>query len=206
MFNSAIYEKLPASFYTSSKVVNIAKQLLGKHLFTHVNDKLTMGRIVETEAYNGRKDKASHAYQKKTPRTKIMYRSGGIAYVYLCYGMHHLFNVVTNKEGFADAVLIRALEPILGLDHMINRRGKTKKFKLTAGPGCLSQAMGIEGLLNGMSLNSEKLWIAQGLEADFEIVVDRRVSVDYADEDALLPWRFFIKDNPWISKGIQKSK
>ena len=113
--------KLRKSFYERDNVVEIAKDLLGKYLFTNINGELTGGKIVETEAYNGLNDRACHAYQKRTPRTEVMYGEGGKAYVYLCYGIHHLFNIVTNKKGYADAVLIRGLQPVEGINVMKER-------------------------------------------------------------------------------------
>jgi DNA-3-methyladenine glycosylase len=196
------YEKLDLTFYNRADVVQIAQDLLGKYLFTRINGVITGGKIVETEAYNGRTDKACHAYHKRTTRNEVMFAQGGCAYVYLCYGVHHLFNVVTNREGLADAILIRGLEPVIGLDVMKERRGKAKLNKISAGPGTLSQALGIRvGAFNGRSLLENDIWIAQK-EADerFEMETDVRIGVDYAEEDALLPWRFYIKGNPYVSR------
>ena len=154
------FVKLPRSFYVRSNVVEIAQDLLGKYLFTDIKGVLTVGKIIETEAYNGRRDKACHAFLKRTRRTNIMYHRGGHAYVYLCYGIHHLFNVVTNREGLADAILIRAIEPVHGLEDMIKRRGKNNHYKLTAGPGTLSQALGIQREMTGTDLLGNSIWIA----------------------------------------------
>ena len=143
--------KLPYSYYQNQDVNSIAIDLLGKYLFTSIDGIVTAGIIVETEAYKGAEDKASHAYGGRfTNRTQIMYEDGGVSYVYLCYGIHHLFNVVTGPKGIPHAVLIRGLEPIEGLDQMLMRRGMTSlKPNLTAGPGALAQAMGIDKRLNG---------------------------------------------------------
>lgn len=204
--NTSVYEKLPRSFYLREDVLQIARDLLGKVLITNTNGVVTAGKIIETEAYCGRGDKACHANGKRTPRTEIMYGEGGYAYVYLCYGIHHLFNVVTNREGLADAVLIRALEPIEGIDEMKKRR-KFTKAKLASGPGTLSQAMGIHVNMTGLDLLSDKLWIGTSRDVeDFDILADVRIGVEYAEEDALKPWRFLIDGNKFVSKrAIKKS-
>lgn len=201
------YEILPRDFYQQNDVVSIARQLIGKVLFSRLDGQLTAGRIVETEAYNGRDDKACHAFLKRTRRTEIMYGPGGHAYIYLCYGIHHLFNIVTNEESLADAVLVRAVEPLLGLDIMMQRRGlKEARKNLTAGPGVLSQAFGIRKYYSGTDLLKSPIWIAETKVADrkLEIESDRRVGVNYAGKDALLPWRFYEKGNKWISRKKQK--
>lgn len=198
--------RLPKSFYLGDDVVTIARSLIGKYVFTRFDDKLTGGKIVETEAYNGRTDKACHAFLKRTKRTEVLYEEGGIAYIYLCYGIHHMLNIVTNQEGLADAILIRAIEPTIGLDAMILRRSGDKGTKLTAGPGSLGQALGIHTSFTGTSLVSDsRIWISEAEnEEPLAIETDRRVGVDYAGEDAMLPWRFFVKDNRWVSKKKQK--
>jgi len=197
-------KKLPEHFYTDSNVVNIAKHLLGKQLVSHINGKISSGIIVETEAYNGRTDRACHAFGgRRTARTETMYQRGGVGYVYLCYGIHHLFNVVTHQKEFADAVLIRAIEPAEGTHLMLERRNMPQiKPRITAGPGCLSQALGIDRSHDGISLLEETVWIEdRGLQyADNEIETGPRVGVAYAKEDALLPWRFWVKGNVYVSK------
>lgn len=198
------FEKLSEDFFLRSNVVQIARELVGKFLVTGFENTLTVGKIVETEAYDGRRDKACHAYHKKTPRTEVMYKSGGHVYVYLCYGIHHLFNIVTNEEGKADAVLIRALEPIEGLEKMKERRRLSKKAKVSSGPGTLSQAMGINISSNGDTLFGPKIYIVNNPSDHVETISDRRIGVDYAEEDALLPWRFFDKKSKYISKPKQK--
>jgi len=196
--------KLPLDYYQQDDVVELARDLLGKYLFTKINGQLSSGIIVETEAYNGRTDRACHAHlNKRTPRTSIMYEAGGRAYVYLCYGIHNLFNIVTNQKDKADAVLIRAVEPVDGLDLMLERRNKSKLDKrLTAGPGSLSKALGINRSHYGELLNDSTIWLEdKNLHySSNEIVETTRIGVDYAREDALLPWRFYVKDNPYISK------
>ena len=186
--------------------MEIAHDLVGKYVVTCFDHTLTVGKIVETEAYDGRRDRACHAYQKRTPRTEVMFQEGGRAYVYLCYGIHRLFNIVTNQAGFADAVLIRAIEPVIGIDQMMKRRGlKTLNAKLTAGPGVLSQAMGIDLSHNNKLLFNNDFFIAMNSENPGDIISDRRVGVDYAGEDAKLPWRFFIDQHPCVSKLKQKA-
>ena len=195
--------KLKLDFYQRDNVVEISKELLGKTLFTNFDDKITAGIIVETEAYAGITDRASHAFNsKRTKRNQVMYKSGGIAYVYLCYGMHHLFNIVTNKKNIPHAVLIRAIEPIIGLDIMLNRRLQSKKtFSLTSGPGCLSKALGITTNNSGISLLKNHIWIeGQNTSVkEYDIVSSSRVGIQYAKEDANNPWRFQMKNNPWTS-------
>ncbi len=202
--NTSLYEKLDRSFYERSDVVEVAKDLLGKFLITNFQRQPSVGMIVETEAYCGRNDKACHANNKRTPRTEVMYGSGGHSYVYLCYGIHHLFNVVTNKAGMADAVLVRALEPIDGVEAMQKRRGN-KTDNLTKGPGVLTQAMGIESSMTGLDLLGDKIWLSNGRNENFEIAEDTRIGVEYAKEDALRPWRFYIKGNNYVSK-IKKAR
>ncbi len=196
--NISLYEKLDRSFYERSDVVEVAKDLLGKYLVTCSNDAFTVGMIVETEAYSGRNDKACHANNKRTPRTEVMYSRGGHSYVYLCYGIHHLFNVVTNNEGLADAVLVRALEPIDGVEEMKLRR--ENRANLTTGPGVLTQAMGIKSSMTGLDLLGDSIWLTPGIEKDFDIEIDTRIGIEYAQEDALKPWRFYIKGNKYVSK------
>ncbi len=196
--------KLKEDFYTRPDVVQVAKDLLGKVVVSHIDGVRTSGRIVETEAYSGKNDAASHSHnQRFTERTKIMFEKGGLAYVYLCYGIHHLLNVVTNMNGLADAVLIRALEPLEGIEEMFARRGnKVREFKLTSGPGSLSKALGVTKKEYGESLLGERLWIEEDghtLKPD-AIVASERIGVDYAGEDAKLPWRFTIKGSKWVSK------
>ncbi len=205
-------QKLPKSFYTRSDVVLIARELLGKYLVTDINDKITVGKIVETEAYCGATDRACHAHlNKKTERTKIMFEEGGVAYVYLVYGMYKLFNIVTNEYGKADAILIRAIEPIEGIETMLERRKMEKikdingnfklKKNLTAGPGIMSLAMGIDLSEYGQDLTENRIWIEDRKEKieENQIIASPRVNIDYAQEDKHLPWRFRIKDNKWTS-------
>ncbi|MFD2866736.1 DNA-3-methyladenine glycosylase [Mucilaginibacter antarcticus] len=196
--------KLPQSFYERNDVVAISRELLGKYLFTYIDGAVTGGYIVETEAYNGIIDRASHSFGgRMTPRTKTMYIQGGVAYVYLCYGIHEMFNVVTSVEGEPNAVLIRAIQPTEGLDIMQFRRKMSAiKPTITMGPGSVAQALGISRQINAISLQSDTLWIEdRGLVIpDGDIAAVPRVGVAYAKEDALLPYRFFVKGNPHVSK------
>lgn len=194
---------LPRSFYIRKDVVAIARELLGKYLFTQFDGRLTGGIITETEAYEGVTDKASHAYGNRyTARTEVMYRIGGTAYVYLCYGVHSLFNIVTNQVNVPHAILIRAIHPVEGIAVMLERRGEkavTKDF--LTGPGKISKALGIHYSHSGTdltqkpaSLNGDGIWIEnRGIDPDPEkIRTTRRIGVDYAGEDALLPYRFVL--------------
>jgi DNA-3-methyladenine glycosylase len=163
----------------------------------------TSGRIVEVEAYAGSIDRASHAYGGRyTKRNSIMYEAGGVAYVYLCYGIHHLFNVVTHGRDTPHAVLVRALEPVKGIPLMLERTGKEKPdHTLTRGPGNLTRALGIFTIHSGLSLLGRELFIADDGHryTAQEVGASPRIGVDYAGEDALLPYRFYIKGNPYVS-------
>ena len=196
-------KKLNNDFYGGTDVVKIAKELIGKVLVTTFNDNLTSGRIVETEAYVGITDKASHSFGgRRTQRNEHMYNEGGISYVYICYGMHTMFNVVTNKTNIPDAVLIRALEPVEGIDCMLQRSGKKQLDNtLTKGPGNLCRAMGIAKTHAGIFLNSDKIFIADDgfVVTNNAIAVSKRIGIDSAGIDALLPYRFYIRGNKFVS-------
>jgi DNA-3-methyladenine glycosylase len=186
---------LPVSFYTRDDVVAISRDLLGKLLCTRINGGMVKAIITETEAYAGVDDRASHAYGgKRTSRTEPMFANGGIAYVYLCYGIHHLFNVVTNVEGIPHAVLIRAATPVDGEKLMLRRRGKKHTDRtLLGGPGSVSKALGITTRLTATSLQGDRIWIEDaGLEVP-DIVTGPRVGVDYAGVDAARPYRFIAR-------------
>jgi DNA-3-methyladenine glycosylase len=195
--------KLPLSFYQRTNVLEIAKDLLGKILVTKFDSVTTSARIIECEAYAGVIDKASHAVGgRRTARNEIMYGKGGFAYVYLCYGIHHLFNVVTNSEEIPHAILIRAAEPLNGINKMLERTGKEKLDNtLTRGPGNVSKALGIYTKHSGLSLSSKNLFIADDgfVFNKTEILTSPRIGVDYAGNHALLPYRFYIKGNPFVS-------
>jgi len=197
---------LQKDFYQRADVVQIARELLGKYLITNFNGQITSGMIVETEAYAGVNDKASHAWGGRfTKRTKIMYQQGGTAYVYLCYGVHSLFNIVTNQAGIPDAVLIRGIVPSEGLDIMLHRR---KVQKITPGfgigPGKVSQILGIHFSVTGTPVTildgdeatkRPDIWVEDrgNVIPDSEIIHTPRIGVDYAGEDAALPWRFILR-------------
>jgi DNA-3-methyladenine glycosylase len=196
-------KKLPMSFYKRNDVLQISKELLGKILVTNWRGHLTSGRIVECEAYMGTIDRASHAYGgRRTDRNEIMYGKAGTAYVYLCYGIHHLFNVVTNEKEIPHAILIRALEPIEGIKKMLKRRDKEKLDNtLTKGPGSLSEALGIKVANNGTSLRGKHLFIADdGFVYDKKMIgASPRIGVEYSGEAAKYPFRFYVKGNPFVS-------
>jgi DNA-3-methyladenine glycosylase len=196
--------KLPETYYHSADVVALSRDLLGKYLFTCIDGITTGGYIVETEAYNGVIDKASHAYgNKQTPRTQTMFMQGGISYVYLCYGIHEMFNIVTSVEGQPHAILIRAINPTEGLELMQLRRNMPiVKPNITSGPGSVAKALGISRKINALSLQSDVIWIEdRGLSfPDSAITAGPRIGVSYAAEDALLPYRFYVKGNVYVSK------
>jgi len=194
--------KLEPSFYTRNNVISVARSLIGKLLVTKVQGSLTSGIIVETEAYSW-KERGCHAFGgKKTARNEVMFEEGGRAYVYLCYGVHNLFNVVTNRQGVADAVLIRAIEPVSGVEEMYERRGQVGLHQLTSGPGKLTRALGIDRWWNGKVLWNNDVWIeyTDMKVSSKHMEVGKRVGIDYAGADANLPWRFMLKGNKWISK------
>jgi DNA-3-methyladenine glycosylase len=196
-------KKLAPDFYNGTDVVMIARQLLGKILVTQINGSYCSGRIVETEAYVAFTDRASHSYAgRRTARNEHMYAAGGTAYVYICYGMHHLFNVVTNKQDVPDAVLIRALHPLDGIDTMLLRTGKKQlDNSITRGPGNLSRAMGISKIHSGVKLEGDFIYLAAD---DFAIpanaiAASKRIGIDGAGNDSLLPYRFYLRNNPYVS-------
>ncbi len=188
--------KIEKAFYEREDVVQIAKELLGKYVFTCFDGMRTGGMITETEAYAGVVDKASHAYNnRRTQRTEVMYAEGGTAYVYLCYGMHSLFNVVSHQKDVPHAVLIRAIEPMEGIELMLQRTLKkqlTKDFGI--GPGKVAKALGIHYSHSGLSLMGNEIWLEdKGIVPNKkEITVTTRIGVGYAAEDALLPYRFIF--------------
>jgi DNA-3-methyladenine glycosylase len=196
--------KLPESYYQNADAVALSRDLIGKYLFTCINGELTGGYIVETEAYMGITDKAAHSHGGRvTPRTQTMYMKGGISYVYLCYGIHEMFNIVVADVGQPHAILIRAIQPTDGLDIIMARRNMdTLKPNITKGPGSVAKALGISRQINAMSLQSDTIWLEdRGLVfPDEEVSAGPRVGVDYAGEDALLPYRFYVKGNIYVSK------
>lgn len=200
--------KLTRDFY-ARETLQVAKELLGKFVVHEINGVKIKGRIVETEAYIGSIDKACHAFGgKRTPRTEPLYGKPGIAYVYFIYGMYHCFNVITKKEGEPEGVLIRAVEPIEGLEEMSKRRlgksfkelTKTQIKNLTSGPSKLCIAFNIDKECNKQDLCTSDLYIEEPEEIDrFEIIETKRVGIEYAEEAKDFLWRFYIKDNPWVS-------
>jgi DNA-3-methyladenine glycosylase len=194
--------KLSQSFYRRADVVRIASDLIGKWLFTSIAGEVTGGMIVETEAYSWR-ERGCHAFgKKKTVRNEIMFGEGGTAYVYLCYGLHHLFNVVTNVSETPEAVLVRAIQPEVGMEIMQFRRGDLRSdLHLTSGPGKLTRALGIDRKLNGKSLLDSEVWIEKRSKLPSQqVLVSKRIGIDYAGSDAALPWRFSLKNNRWVSR------
>ncbi len=195
--------KLPLSFYQRKDVVQIARELLGKIIVTTFDGEVTSGRIVETEAYVGITDKASHSFGgKRTARNEHMYAAAGIAYVYICYGMHQMFNIVTNDKDVPDAILVRAVEPLKGIDIMLKRTGKIKHdYTLTRGPGNVGKALGIFKHHSGLTLNKKELSIYSDnfdLTGN-EIGISARIGIDSAAPDNLLPYRFYVKGNKYVS-------
>ena len=201
-------KKLPIQFYERPDVVLIAKELIGKIIVTCFNGVITSGRIVETEAYIGLTDKASHSFGgKRTARNEHMYASAGTSYVYICYGMHHLFNVVTNKKNVPDAVLVRAVEPLQGVELMLKRTGKKiLDNTLTRGPGNAAKALGILKDHSGVDLLKNKICISDdGFVINNNLIgISRRIGVESSGEAALLPYRFYIKGNRYVSSYPNK--
>ena len=198
-------KKLPASYYQNDDVVFLARDLIGKTVVSMVDDKRTSGIITETEAYRGYDDKACHSHLGRfTERTKVMYEQGGVAYVYLCYGIHNLFNIITNTKDNADAILIRAVEPVAGIGTMLERRGKEMLDKtLTSGPGNFSKALGLDRSHYGADLTGDIVWIEasnDGNPKDDDLTASKRIGIDYADEDKHLPWRFYLNTSKFVSK------
>lgn len=196
-------KKLPREFYTRSDVLEVARDLLGKKLVVPNRSGVRVaGLIVETEAYRGPEDRASHAYNdRRTVRTETMYGRGGTAYVYFVYGMYNQFNVVTNAEDVPHAILVRAVEPSEGLDIMRRRRRGRSEYELTSGPGRLCLALGIDRQLDKADLLGERVWIEEGVSiSPRQVARGPRIGIDYAEEWAKKPWRFWIKDNPFVSR------
>ncbi len=196
---------LPLPFFERTRVLDIAEDLLGKIVVTHFNHEVTSGLIVETEAYAGVSDSASHAFGgRRTARNETMYAKGGAVYVYICYGIHQMLNIVTNKKNIPDAVLIRAIEPLEGLDIMLNRSGKTiSDASITRGPGNVARALGIHKGYDGMMLQNGAIKIYKENDKKLRqhlIGKSKRIGVENSGKDALQPYRFFIKGNAYVSK------
>ena len=196
-------QKLPRDFYTRPNVLSIARDLLGKLLVVPAdNGTRVSGMIVETEAYRGPKDRASHAYAgRRTRRTETMYQVGGKAYIFFVYGMYNQFNVVTNIKDIPHAILIRALEPVEGLELMRQRRKGQSDRNPTSGPGKLCIALGIDRSFDGADLLGTKVWLEEGEKVSRKrIAAGPRVGIAYAEEWVDKPWRFWIRGNPFVSR------
>lgn len=195
--------KLTIDFYCRNNVIQIAKELLGQVVVTNLKGLVTSGRIVETEAYIGLTDRASHSYGgKRTPRSEHMYARAATSYVYICYGIHQMLNIVTNAPGIPDAILIRAIEPLDGIDTMLLRRGKGKAdATLTKGPGNVAKALGINKSHSGIDLLGDTIFILSTNHSisERDICCSQRIGVEYAGADALLPFRFYEKGNKYVS-------
>lgn len=196
--------KLGLPFYRRADVVAIARELLGKYLLTRLGGaEVTGGLIVETEAYAGPEDRASHAHgNRRTARTETMFLEGGVAYVYLCYGIHCLLNVVTHSEGVPHAVLIRAMEPRIGVKTMMARRNRrVLDRRVAGGPGLLTEALGVGLECDGCRLTGARIWMEDrgNVVRPGDVLASERVGVQYAGQDAALPWRFRIRNSPWTS-------
>ena len=198
------HRKLPRGFYTRANVLTVARQLLGRLLVVPAQDGTRVsGIIVETEAYLGPQDRASHAYGgRRTNRTETMYQIGGTAYVYFVYGMYYQFNVVTNVNEIPHAVLVRALEPAEGIELMRKRRPGQSDHHLTNGPGKLCIALGIDRELDRVDLLGDRAWIEEGgrRAPSSAIAFGPRIGVDYAGEWTEKPWRFWVRNNPYVSR------
>ncbi|HKO98172.1 MAG TPA: DNA-3-methyladenine glycosylase [Pyrinomonadaceae bacterium] len=196
--------KLPRGFYTRSNVLTVARELLGKLLVvpSHSGQRVS-GTIVEAEAYRGPQDRAAHSYGgRRTKRTETMYGIGGTAYVFFVYGMYNQFNVVTNSAETPHAILIRALEPVEGIELMRQRRQGQPDRNLTNGPGKLCIAMGIDRSFDSADLLGNKVWIEMRNRVPrSQIMSGPRIGIDYAEEWVDKPWRFWIKDNPFVSRA-----
>ncbi|MBK8712570.1 MAG: DNA-3-methyladenine glycosylase [Niastella sp.] len=202
-------KKLALSFYTKKDVVQIAKELIGMLVVTRIDDALTIARIVETEAYKGITDRASHSYNgKRTARNEHMYMCAGTVYIYICYGMHQMLNVVTNEKEIPDAILIRAVEPVAGIETMLERTGKEMgDVTLTRGPGNLAKAMGIQKKYSGIHFTGNEIMLYQDEESKIpiqKIGISKRIGVASAGADALLPYRFYLKGNKYVSASPNK--
>jgi DNA-3-methyladenine glycosylase len=202
-------KKLPREFYTRADVLAVARDLLGKRLVVPTRSGARVaGLIVETEAYRGPEDRASHAFGgRRTQRTETMYGAGGTAYVYFIYGMYNQFNVVTNVADAPHAVLVRALEPVEGLDVIRRRRRGRSEYEMTSGPGRLCIAMGIDRGLDKADLLGDRVWVEEGVSiSPRQIARGPRVGIDYAEKWVTKPWRFWVKDNPFVSKTGTRSR
>lgn len=191
---------LARDFYSRS-VLTVARECVGKLLISRIDAQLVVARVVETEAYKGPQDRAAHSFGgRRTQRTEVMFGAAGHAYVFTLYGIHSAFNVVTGEEGQPQAVLIRAVQPLLGFEHIVARRGAPLAGPgLTNGPGKLSEALGITRSHNGLDLTSGELFLVDAPKG--RVVRSPRIGIDYAGAWALKPWRFYEPENPYVSRA-----
>jgi DNA-3-methyladenine glycosylase len=196
--------KLPLSFYQRDDAVEIARELLGKHVYTSIGGEISGGVIVETEAYQGPEDRGSHAYNhRRTPRNEMMFSAGGVVYMYICYGIHDMLNIVTGTDGISHAVLIRAVEPRVGLDIMRQRRNIfTDDNRLCRGPGALAKALGLVKAHNGINLMEDTIWLEDKNEEpdESEIIASARIGMNFDGPYKTIPWRFYLRGNLNVSK------
>lgn len=202
-------QKLPLSFYRRDDVVSIARELLGKHLYTRVDGQICGGTIIETEAYRGPDDRGSHAYLNKiTPRNQMMYKAGGKVYMYICYGIHDMLNIVTGEEGMSHAILIRAIEPHTGIEAMRERRDiYDNDRRLCQGPGALAKALGLKKHFNGVDILGDEIWIEESniVYTEQQVVEAPRVGMNFEGPYKTIPWRFYVKGNQYVSRPIKSS-
>lgn len=200
-------KKLSRAFYNRDSIL-VAKDLLGKVLVHETDGQKIAARIVETEAYMGVEDKAAHSYGgKRTPRVEVMYGEPGLVYVFLIYGMHCCFNIVTREKGIPQAVLIRAAEPLMGMEQMAERRfgqpyqllAQSKRRGLTNGPGKLCAAFSLDRSFNGVDLCGNNVYVTEGKREPLNIITTTRIGIDYAQEAKEYPWRFYLADNEYVS-------
>lgn len=200
-------DKLDREFYNRDSIL-VAKELLGKVLVHEIGGQRTSAKIVEAEAYMGFEDKAAHSYGgKRTSRVEVMYGSPGFSYIFMIYGMYYCFNIVTNEKENPQAVLIRAAEPLEGMEWMAQRRfkqsyeqlTKSQRRGLTNGPGKLCDALSFDRSFNGIDLCGNEVYVEEGKNERFSIVTTKRIGVDYAEEARDYPWRFYIADNEYVS-------
>jgi DNA-3-methyladenine glycosylase len=193
-------EKLGTAFFMRD-AVTVAYDLVGKRLVRRLDGSDVVCRIVETEAYMGPQDKASHAYgNRASKRTEVFYRRGGYLYIYLIYGMYYCCNIITNTEAHPEAVLLRAVEPLAGIE-IIRKRRATRKLKdLTNGPGKLCQALEIDDRLYGYDITKgQDIWL-EDTDEQFPISTSPRINIDYAEEYRDMPWRFYVAGNRFVSR------
>ncbi len=198
--------KISRKFYTRDDTLQIARELLGKILVVpNEKGERTAGMIVETEAYLGAIDKAAHSYNnRRTKRTETMFGVGGTVYIFFIYGMYYQFNIVAGKKDVPHAILVRAVEPVENIEQMRERRGAMPDKNLTSGPGKLCIALGIDKTFNNEDLLGDRVWLEEGkVFTDAEIETGRRIGIDYAEEFAEKPWRFWVKNNLYVSRTIR---